>query len=193
MQAFTYEGLPARVIFGSGTRARLGAELDRLGISRALVLSTPVQLEAAEEVSASIGERRAGFFAEATMHTPADVTARAMAQLSALKADGIVAIGGGSTIGLGKALALRTDFPQIVVPTTYAGSEMTPILGETKDGAKVTQRSAKVLPETVLYDVDLTMTLPRTLSGTSGLNALAHAAEALYAVDGNPIVELMAE
>jgi alcohol dehydrogenase class IV len=104
-----------------------------------------------------------------------------------------VAIGGGSTTGLGKAIARRTDLPQVAVPTSYAGSEMTPILGETQDGLKTTQSSPKVLPETVIYDVDLTITMPASLSATSGLNAIAHAAEALYARDHNPIISLMAE
>jgi maleylacetate reductase len=110
-----------------------------------------------------------------------------------MRADGLLAIGGGSTTGLAKAIAFRTDLPQIVVPTTYAGSEMTPILGETRNGAKTTLRSLKVLPETVIYDVDLTMTLPVELSATSGFNAIAHAVEALYAEERNPIVTMMAE
>jgi maleylacetate reductase len=110
-----------------------------------------------------------------------------------MKIDGVVAVGGGSTTGLGKAIALRTDLPQIVLPTTYAGSEMTPILGETQNGLKTTQRSPKVLPEVVIYDVDLTLTLPAAGSATSALNALAHAVEALYAPDANPIISLMAE
>ena len=101
-------------------------------------------------------------------------------------------MGGGSTTGLAKAIALRTDLPQIVVPTTYAGSEMTPILGETKDGAKVTQSSPEVLPEVVIYDVDLTLDPACGLSGTSGINAIAHAVEALYARDRNPVTDLMA-
>ena len=102
-------------------------------------------------------------------------------------------IGGGSTTGLGKAIALRTDLPQVVVPTTYAGSEVTPILGETQDGVKTTQRSPRILPEVVIYDVDLTLTLPPALSATCGMNAIAHAVEALYAKDRNPIISLMAE
>jgi maleylacetate reductase len=109
-----------------------------------------------------------------------------------LQVDGLVAVGGGSTIGLGKAIALRTDLPQIVAPTTYAGSEMTPILGESKDGTKVTQSTVKVLPEVVIYDVDLTLSLPPALSVVSGLNAIAHAVEALYAKNSNPITSLMA-
>src|SRR5262249_54565291 len=107
--------------------------------------------------------------------------------------DGIVAIGGGSTIGLGKALAVRTGLPQIAIPTTYAGSEMTPILGETEGGHKTTRSSPEILPETVIYDVDLTLGLPAALSGTSGINAIAHAAEALYSRDTNPVTSLMAE
>ena len=115
-----------------------------------------------------------------------------MKVMASTRADCTVAIGGGSTIGLGKAIALRTDLPQIAVPTTYAGSEATPILGETRDGQKVTQTSPKVLPEVVIYDVDLTLTLPPAPSGTSGINAIAHAVEALYARDRNPVIDLMA-
>jgi alcohol dehydrogenase class IV len=105
----------------------------------------------------------------------------------------LIAIGGGSAIGLSKALALRTDLPQIVIPTTYAGSEATPVLGETREGVKHTLRSAKVLPETILYDIELTVGLPVRVSMASGLNAMAHAAEALYSADCNPLTSLMAE
>ena len=108
-------------------------------------------------------------------------------------ADCVVSIGGGSTTGLGKAIALRTDAPQVVIPTTYAGSEVTSILGETQGGVKKTQRSPKILPEAVIYDVELTLSLPPRLSATSGMNAMAHAVEALYAKDRNPITSLMAE
>jgi alcohol dehydrogenase class IV len=94
---------------------------------------------------------------------------------------------------LGKALALRTGINQLCIPTTYAGSEMTPILGETKDGLKTTVRSNDVLPESVIYDVDLTLSLPASLAATSGINAIAHAVEALYARDRNPVISLMAE
>src|SRR3546814_5163792 len=127
------------------------------------------------------------------MHTPVDVTESAMEIVTTQQIDGIVSLGGGSTIGLGKAIALRTDLPQIVVPTTYAGSEMTPILGQNEAGRKTTQRSGRVQPESVLYDVDLTLTLPLYSSVTSGLHAIAHAVDALYAVDGNPVTGLLAE
>jgi alcohol dehydrogenase class IV len=140
-----------------------------------------------------LGERAAGIFAGAVMHTPVEVSERATAIARESGADCTVALGGGSTIGLGKAIALRTDLPQICIPTTYAGSEMTPIIGQTEGGLKTTQRTDKVLPETVIYDVDLTLTLPPALSATSGINAIAHAVEALYAQDRNPVISLMAE
>lgn len=190
---FTYAANPSRVVFGPGRLAELGAELDRLGVRRPLLLSTPEQAELTEAAQRQLGAQAGGTYARATMHTPTDVTADALRVLQALGCDGLVALGGGSTIGLGKALALRTDLPQVAVPTTYAGSEMTPILGETEAGRKTTRRSPKVLPEVVIYDVDLTMSLPPALSATSGVNALAHAVEALYARDANPIISLMAE
>jgi len=190
---FVYEAQPARVMFGAGTSARLPDEADRLGLRRLLVLSTPEQTALAARMQSLLGERAAGTFAGATMHTPVAVTERALAVVRDLKIDGVVSVGGGSTTGLGKAIALRTDLPQLVLPTTYAGSEMTPLLGETQNGVKTTQRSPKVLPEVVIYDVDLTLSLPVKMSATSAFNAIAHAVEALYAPDGNPIVALMAE
>ncbi|MGY4622887.1 maleylacetate reductase [Bradyrhizobium sp. USDA 4486] len=105
----------------------------------------------------------------------------------------MVSLGGGSTTGLGKALALRTGVNQLCIPSTYAGSEMTPILGETEGGLKTTVRNNAVLPETVIYDVDLTMSLPVGVAATSGINAIAHAVEALYARDRDPVISLMAE
>lgn len=192
MDPFVYNALPVRVIFGSGTLRQLPAEVDRLGLRRVLVLSTPQQEHEGRATAERIGDRAASVFAGATMHTPVEVTEKAMAVVIAEQIDGLVAVGGGSTTGLAKAIALRTDLPQIVAPTTYAGSEMTPILGETRDGVKTTQRSAKILPEVVIYDVDLTLSLPVALSSVSGMNAIAHAVEALYAQDRNPIVSLMA-
>ncbi len=127
------------------------------------------------------------------MHTPVEVTEEAIGIVRDSAIDGTVAIGGGSTTGLGKAIAVRTDLPQIVIPTTYAGSEMTNLLGETAKGEKKTRRDPKIRPETVIYDVDLTLSLPPALSATSGMNAIAHAVEGLYARDGNPIIRLMAE
>jgi maleylacetate reductase len=193
MQDFIYQSAPMRVVFGAGTLRQLPDELSRLGVTRALVLATPRQTGLVAGIREMIGERFAGVFTGAVMHTPVEVTERAMETVHDLRADGVVAIGGGSTTGLGKAIALRTDLPQIVLPTSYAGSEMTPVVGQTSGGIKTTQSSPKILPETVIYDVDLTMTMPPKLSATSGINAIAHAVEALYARDRNPVISLMAQ
>lgn len=193
LDSFKYQALPTRVVFGRGTSAALPDEAGRLGLQRLLVLSTPDQSTLAARVQQLLGERAVSAFNGATMHTPVEVTERALEVVKANGIDGIVAVGGGSTTGLGKAIALRTDLPQIVLPTTYAGSEMTPILGETQDGRKTTQRSPKIQPEVVIYDVDLTLSLPAAMSALSAFNAIAHAAEALYAPDRNPIIALMAE
>jgi alcohol dehydrogenase class IV len=193
METFVYNGLPTRVVFGSGTAARLRAEIERTPCRRAFVVGTREQAASVETVAASLGSLAVNIFAGAAMHTPTDVTKEALERFRACNADCVVAIGGGSATGLSKAIALRTDAMQFVLPTTYAGSEMTPIIGETEGALKTTQRTPRVLPEVVLYDVELTSTLPPALSVTSGMNAIAHAAEALYAEDRNPIISLMAE
>jgi alcohol dehydrogenase class IV len=194
MEAFEYTALPARVVFGVGTLPRVADEMNALGCKRALVLSDPHHASVgATRLMQALGEKAAHLSADAVMHTPADVTGRVMKKLVACNADCLVSLGGGSTIGLGKALALRTDLPQIVLPTTYAGSEATPILGETDGGKKSTIRSMKVLPEVIVYDVELTYGLPRGLSLVSGINAIAHAVEALYAREANPVISSLAE
>ncbi|WOH83130.1 maleylacetate reductase [Bradyrhizobium sp. BEA-2-5] len=192
-QPFTYQVSPMRVVFGVGTVAQLADELDRLGISRALLLASRRQQAELGDLADLTGGRAAGLFDGAVVHTPVAVTEHAMEIVGELKPDGVVAIGAGAATGLSKAIALRTDLPQLIVPTSYAGSEMTPVLGETVDGVKTTQSSPRILPETVIYDVNLTISMPAKFSAISGLNAIAHAAEALYARDGNPITSLMAE
>jgi alcohol dehydrogenase class IV len=193
MRSFTYTALPARVVFGSGTIAQVADEVRRLGASRALVLSTPPQEASARALAERLGDLAVGVFAGAVMHTPVAVTAQAMIVVERTRADCVVALGGGSTIGLGKAIALRAGLPQIAVPTTYAGSEATPIIGQTEGARKTTQRTLAVLPRTIVYDVDLTLTLPPRIATVSGLNAIAHSVEALYSVDANPVIDLLAE
>lgn len=171
----------ARARFGTGIRRSIAAEVAGLGTSNALILSTPDQLDLALEISERLGSRAAGLYSKAAPHTPVSVTDDALEHLVSVEADCLVAIGGGSTIGLGKALALRTGLPQIVLPTTYAGSEATPILGQTQNGAKTTLTDPRAQPGIVLYDSELVATLPTDLTVASGLNAMAHAAEALYA------------
>lgn len=182
--------LPVRVRLGAGVRHEIGAEMTALGLSRALVLSTREQAPQGEAVRAGLGDLALGLFAGAVMHTPVEVTGEALVKASS--ADCLVAIGGGSTIGLAKAVALRTGLPQIVLPTTYAGSEATPVLGQTENGVKETLHSPKVQPEVILYDPELVATLPAAMTVTSGLNAIAHAVEALYARDRNPLSDQLA-
>src|SRR5579862_1454089 len=192
MRAFIYSALPVRVIFGRGTVSQVADEVRRLGLNRALVLSTPPQADQAANLSTELGQLSAGVFTLATMHTPVDITEQALQVTQQRNVDCLIALGGGSTTGLSKALALRTDLPQIAVPTTYAGSEATPILGQLERGQKTTLRDLKVLPEVIIYDIDLTLTLPAALSVTSGINAMAHAAEALYSSDANPVTTQLA-
>ncbi|GEC03518.1 alcohol dehydrogenase [Streptomyces spinoverrucosus] len=189
MRTFVHTSHPARVLFGSGTVGDLADEVRRLGGSRVLLLSSPPLAEASARVRDALGALVAAEFDGATMHTPTGVTEAALVVLKEAGADCLVSVGGGSTTGLSKALALRTDLPQVVVPTTYAGSEVTPVLGETRDGHKVTRSSAAILPETVVYDVDFTLSLPLPMSITSGVNAMAHAVEALYSADADPVTD----
>ncbi len=191
--SFTYIAHPSRVVFGAGSLQHLVREIDLLGARRAMVLCTPEQEASARRVAERLGERAAGIFAKAVMHVPIETAREAREEAKRLRADCAVAIGGGSTTGLGKAIALDSGLPILAIPTTYAGSEMTPIYGLTEAGVKKTGRDARVLPKTVIYDPELTLSLPLGLSVTSGLNAIAHAAEGLYAHDGNPITALMAE
>lgn len=189
---FTYQTMPSRIVFGPGSRSAVGNEIDLAGGRRALVLSTGAQRGLAKDIAESIGQRCAGLFCEAAMHVPVEVTERALASFRDAEADCIVAVGGGSTIGLGKAIAYRTGALQVVMPTTYAGSEATPILGQTENGHKTTFRDPLLLPGVVIYDPELSTSLPVRMSVASGLNALAHAVEGLYAKDRNPVTSMMA-
>jgi len=193
MRSFAYTQLPGRVVFGVGALEELPREIERLGATRALVLSTPEQRAQAEDIARRLGGRAAGIFARAVMHVPIETAREARAEAKRIGADCAVTIGGGSTTGLGKAIALESELPILAIPTTYAGSEMTPIFGITEGGMKKTGRDARVLPKTVIYDPALTLGLPVGLSVTSGMNAVAHAAEGLYAQDANPIMSMLAE
>jgi maleylacetate reductase len=193
MKDFVYNGLPGRVVFGVGALIHLEREIEMLGAQRALVLSTAAQRDQASAIGNRLGRRCAGIYAKAVMHVPIESAREAREEAKRLGADCVVAIGGGSTTGLGKAIALESSLPVLAIPTTYAGSEMTPIYGITEGGLKRTGRDPRVLPRTVIYDPELTYSLPTRLTATSGMNAIAHAAEGLYAQDANPIMSLMAE
>jgi maleylacetate reductase len=191
MDKFTYVAMPMRVVFGAGSVAQLAAEVERLGAKRALLISTPGRASMVRDVAR--GLQIAGIFDQAVMHTPIAQVEAARTMASSLEADCCIAIGGGSTIGFGKAIALSSSLPVLAVPTTYSGSEMTTIWGISEGGAKKTGRDPKVLPKCVIYDPQLTVDLPVATSTASGMNAIAHCCEALYAHDGNPLVSLVAE
>ncbi|GCB44083.1 maleylacetate reductase [Streptomyces sp. NL15-2K] len=191
---FSYETRPTRVVLrpGAATSATAG-EAERLGLRRLLVVCGSQGADTARAVADSLGPACAGLHAGARMHVPVEVADRAVEVARAAGADGCVAVGGGSAIGLGKAIALRTGLPLIAVPTTYSGSEATSVWGLTEHGVKRTGRDPTVLPRSVVYDPELTLSLPVPLSVTSGVNAIAHAVEALYAPDTSPLIALMAE
>ncbi|HSW22451.1 MAG TPA: maleylacetate reductase [Burkholderiaceae bacterium] len=192
MAPFEYESAAARVVFGAGCITRMAAEVALLG-RRALVLCTPDQRALAERCCALLAEAAAGLCDQAVMHVPRATADAAVALARELHADVLVAVGGGSTIGLAKAIALEIGLPILALPTTYAGSEMTPVWGVTEAGVKRTGRERRVQPRTVLYDPDLTLTLPAALSVTSGINSMAHCIEGLYSPTANPLTSLMAE
>ncbi|CAD6567497.1 MAG: hypothetical protein CYPHOPRED_001775 [Cyphobasidiales sp. Tagirdzhanova-0007] len=196
MKSFVYESLPARVIFGSGTsKNRVAEELRKLGCSRAIIITGPRGKSVGEDVKAAIPrELIVGSYSKAAMHTPEKITLDAIKYAEEVKADCAIAIGGGSAIGLAKSLALHSQgrIKQIAIPTTYAGSETTQVVGQTKDGRKTTTKSPLILPQVIIYDVDLTLSLSSSLTVSSAMNALAHAVEALYSQDINPIIELVA-
>ena len=193
MRSFVFESLPGRVVFGVGSIERLGEEIDRLGASRALLVADPAHKPLADELAAKLDRRSADVFTDVQQHVPVEAAdaAREVARHSG--ADCVVTIGGGSTTGFGKVIALHSDIPTIAIPTTYAGSEMTPIYGLTADGRKQTGRDLRVLPRAVIYDPVLTVSLPPSVTGPSGMNALAHCVEALYGREANPITSLVAE
>jgi alcohol dehydrogenase class IV len=194
VQEFHYDALPGRVVFGAGVaRRELRAEADRLQADRMLLVATESEEPLARELAAPLGERVVAVFTSVRPHVPIQVAEAARALATSVRADAVLSVGGGSTTGTAKAIALTTGLPIIAVPTTYAGSEVTPVWGLTEQSRKTTGVDHRVLPRTVVYDPELTVTLPAELSAASGLNALAHCVEAFWAPRRNPISSLAAE
>jgi alcohol dehydrogenase class IV len=187
-----HESLATRVLTGPGARHAVPDEVARLAASRVLLVATRSAAAAADELAEGLGPRLAARFGRPVVHTPVAVTAEAMALVAATGVDAVVAIGGGSAVGLAKAVSARTGVPQVAVPTTYAGSEVTPVLGETEDGVKTTRRDPALAPGTVVYDPELTLSMPPGLTVTSAVNALAHAVEALWAPDASAVTDALA-
>jgi maleylacetate reductase len=191
--SFVHAWPPQRVLFAAGAMSRIAAEVERLAIARALVIATPGSgARLGAQVAALLGARSAGLHAEAVMHVPKPVAEAGLAAARAADADGLVAVGGGSAIGLAKMIALATELPVVAMPTTYSGSEATTIFGSTDGDRKITGRDARVLPRTILYDPELTLALPAKVSAASGMNAVAHAVESLWAPERTPATVALA-
>lgn len=191
--SFAYTRRPVRVVFRTGALESVRAELDRGGFRRPLIVATPGRAAVVASLASAIGADLAGVFNRATLHVPAPLVSEALAEVSRSGAASVVTIGGGSAIGLGKAIAHHAGLPVAAIPTTYSGSEMTEIWGYTDEHGKKTLREAKVAPALVIYDPALTLGLSPATSAASGMNAAAHAVEALYATDATPISTLVSE
>ena len=209
---FVHTFLPGRVAFGAGSLDRVAAEIEGLGVRRVLLIATKSARDAADVVEVELGDRFAGRIDGVAQHVPTEVAEDARAKAREIGADGIVAIGGGSAIGLAKAVALTSGQPKspaggvadgqttggsvglsiVAVPTTYAGSEMTPVWGETTDGSKATGTDLKVLPRIVVYDPVLSQHLPKGVTAASVANAIAHCVEAVWTPKADPITETTA-
>jgi maleylacetate reductase len=187
--SFVHDALAGRVVFGAGSVGSLVGEVDRLGARRVLAIAGKRAIDGLVE---RLGDRWAASFTDVQQHVPAEVAARAVAAARETGADCLVALGGGSATGTAKAVALEHPAPIVAVPTTYAGSEMTPIYGISGPEGKRTGRDLRVLPRTVIYDPVLTTGLPAEVTGPSGMNAIAHCVEALYAPGSNPVSSLLA-
>jgi maleylacetate reductase len=188
MLKFVQDTPSQRVVFGAGSLARLAEEVARLGLSRVLVVATPGHGARLAALAADLlGSSCAGVHAQAVVHVPRAVAEAGIAEAARSRADGVVAMGGGAAIGLAKAIAIASDLPIVAVPTTYSGSEASPIAGTTDGERKITVRDPKALPKTILYDPDLTLGLPPAVSAASGLNAIAHAVEGLWIAERTPI------
>lgn len=192
MNMFNYKALPINVHFGQGRAKETKNILKEYNFASVLIITTPEQEADGQKLAEQLGELCVGVYPKAVMHVPVEVAEQAILEADKLKVDCCLALGGGSTIGLAKAIALKTSIPIVAIPTTYAGSEMTTVYGLTENRLKTTGKDLKVLPKVVIYDPELTLTLPAKISACSGMNAMAHAVEALYAQDKNPIISLMA-
>lgn len=190
--SFEHDNRPLRVVLRPGAAATVSGELSRLGAERALFVTTPGRAAMARGMAGAL-DRVAGIFADARLHVPAATVDAATAEAVQIDADALVALGGGSAIGVAKAVALRTGLPILALPTTYAGSEMTSIWGTTAGDKKRTGRDDRVAPRVVVYDPLLALDLDPRTSAESGMNAIAHCVEALYAPNANPFASLIAE
>lgn len=194
MREFIYQALPGRIVFGVGTaRTRLADELRRLNVRRLLLIVSAAREPLARTLTAPMSDCVAAVYTGVRQHVPLEVADEARTVAAAAGADAVLSIGGGSATGTAKAVAMTTRLPVVAVPTTYAGSEVTPVWGLTDGDRKVTGIDVAVLPRVVIYDPELTVSLPARLTAASGFNALAHCVEAFWAPGRNPVTNVIAE
>jgi maleylacetate reductase len=191
--SFTSEWARTRVVFGAGALEDVPRELERLEVERPLIVTTPGRAAGLDSLSNLLGRNVVGVCDLAAAHVPVERVLAATAVIDQTAPDALLAIGGGSALGLAKAAALKRRLPIVAVPTTYAGSEMTSVWGITEGGVKRTGRDPLVAARLVVYDPNLTLSLPVDVSGASGMNAMAHAVEAMYAPQAGPIATAAAE
>jgi maleylacetate reductase len=193
LEPFVHDTPSQRVVFAPGALARTAEEAARLGIARALVVATPGSgARLAAQVADALGARAAGVHAQAVMHVPRGVAAAGVTAAREVGADGLIAVGGGSAIGLAKAIAHEAGLPILVLPTTYSGSEATAIFGLSEGDSKAVSRDPKVLPKTIIYDPELTLAVPPHATAASGMNAIAHCVEALWVPERTPVTSAFA-
>ena len=187
-----HNATPQRVVFGAGSVSGLRAEMGRLGASRALVVTSPGRVALGDRVAGELGDRSAGLLPEAISQVPIELARRGREKAAGMDADCLVAVGGGAATGLCKGIAYETGLPIVAVPTTYSGSEMTGFCGMTIDGVKRMHQSPAMLPSVVVYDPELSRSLPLQVSAASAMNALAHCIDAIYLPTVSPLLQPIA-
>lgn len=193
LERFIYSGPHTRVVFGNGTLADLPAEAKRAGMNRVLILCSKGRTQLAEKIAASLGDACAGICAESVPNMPREVFDAVKAQLAETKADGFVAVGGGSPIGLAKSVAVSAQLPFIAVVTTLSGSEMSPKWALGRGLGRAAGNDTRALPTVAIYDPELVLDLPAKVVAASGMNAMAHAVESLYGDDTNPVIQTLSD
>ncbi len=193
LERFIYPGPHTRVVFGNGTLADLPAEAKRRGMSRVLILCSKGRTQLAEKIAAALGDACAGICAESVPNMPREVFDAVKAQLAESRADGFVAVGGGSPIGLAKSVSVSAQLPFIAVVTTLSGSEMSPKWALGRGLSRAAGNDPRALPTIAIYDPQLVLALPPKVVVASGMNAMAHAVESLYGDDTNPVIQTLSD
>ena len=192
MNGFVYDAVGGRVVFGDGSVRAVPDELEALGARTTMIIASGSSRSAADALHEQMGDRVVARIDQVNPHVPLVDIERARNLAATSSSEAVVSIGGGSAVGLGKNIALALPVKHLAVPTTYSGSEMTPVHGHTADGVKRSGRDPQAKPNTVVYDPELSRALPMAVTAGSVMNAMAHCIEALYAERRNPVTSSIA-